>query len=111
MNQSRDEKLAFRERRSIPRFEIEAPIELSDPSTRARILGRVTEISQDGCFAEIPNVLKVDFVARLRVYRSGRTFRCWARVIHNRSRNGIGLHFIHPAPDQAKLLSGWLSEV
>ena len=110
MNQSHAESSSFRERRSVPRFATEAPIELSDPTAKARILGRVTEISQGGCFAEIPNILKVNFVARLRVYGRGGAFRCWARVVHNSSQNGIGLHFIHPAPDQVKLLNGWLTE-
>ena len=110
MNQTHDEASGSRERRSVPRFAIEAPIELSDPTTKAKILGRVTEISQSGCLVEIPNLLSVNFVARLRVYWSGRTFRCWARVVHNCSQNGIGLYFINPAPDQVQLLSGWLRQ-
>jgi hypothetical protein len=89
---------------------MDASIELSDPSSKARVFGRLTEISQSGCFVEIPNLLRVNFVARLRVCRSGHTFRCWARVIHNRSRDGVGLYFINPAPDQMQLLGGWLRE-
>jgi hypothetical protein len=47
----------FAERRSVPRFEFVAPVEITEPIKKTHISGGVTEISQRGCFAEVPRPL------------------------------------------------------
>ena len=99
----------FSERRTAPRFAFIAPIEMTDPVTKSHVAGRVAEISQHGCFAEVENLLTVNSVLQLRIHRSGEVFETWARVVHNGSGNGMGLHFIDTAPGQTTLLAGWLA--
>lgn len=98
----------FAQRRSAPRFAFVAPLEMTDPITKSHIAGRVSEISQHGCFAEAENLLTVDSVVQLRVHKNGDVFETWARVVHSRSGIGMGLHFIDTASKQKTLLKGWL---
>jgi hypothetical protein len=98
----------FAQRRTEPRFAFIAQLEMTDPITKSHITGRVTEISQHGCFAEADNLRTVDSVVQLRVHKGGDVFETWARVAHSRSGIGMGLHFIDTSPEQAKLLGVWL---
>jgi PilZ domain-containing protein len=98
----------FAERRSVPRFAFIAALEMTDPVTNSRVSGRVTEMSQHGCFAETKNPPTVNSVVQLRIGKSGERFETWARVVYIRSEIGVGLRFISMAPSQAKLLAVWL---
>lgn len=98
----------FPERRSVPRFAFIASVEMTDPVTKTRIVGRATEIGQRGCFVEAENLLTIDSIIQMRIHKSGDVFESWARVVYTRSASGMGLQFIDTAPEQAKLLTGWL---
>jgi hypothetical protein len=100
----------FADRRSAPRFAFVAPVEMVDPITKTRASGQIIEISQHGCFAEVPNPPTIGSVIQLRIQNVG-AFETWARVVHNRSGIGLGLRFIDTAPDQARLLTVWLEEL
>jgi hypothetical protein len=98
----------FAGRRSVSRFEFIAPVAIIDPVTKTHISGSVTEISQRGCFTEVPSPLTDDSIIQLRIQRDEGAFETWARVIYNRPGVGLGLLFIDTAPDQSKLLAAWL---
>jgi hypothetical protein len=106
--QTPDAGSRFAERRLVPRFAFVAPIEMTDPVSKSHIVGRATEISQHGCFAEAENLLPVDCIVQLRIHSGGDVFETWARVVYHRSEIGIGLHFIDASPDQKELLTSWL---
>lgn len=101
----------FAERRSVPRFEFIAPVEIIDPVTKTHISGGVTQISERGCFVEIPNPLPVNSVIQLRIKRGDGLFETWGRVMHSRQGIGMGLFFIDTAPSQTKLLKTWLGGI
>lgn len=107
-NQTSNAGASFAERRSAPRFAFIAPIEVTEPLARTHISGRVTEISQYGCFAEAEDLLTVNSLVQLRIHNRGVVFESWAHVIH-RSGIGVGLQFIDTASDQTEVLAGWLS--
>jgi hypothetical protein len=98
----------FAERRSVPRFEFVAPVEITDPIKNTHIEGHVTEISQNGCFAEFSSLVTTNSIIRLRIQKGAGAFETWARVVYNRAGAGLGLLFIDTAPDQWKLLAAWL---
>jgi hypothetical protein len=110
-SQGPDAGSRFAERRSAPRFEFVAPIEIIDSITRTHISSRVTQISQNGCFAEVPSPLTDNSIIQLRIQRDEGAFETLARVIYNRPEVGLGLLFIDTAPDQLKLLAAWLDEL
>jgi hypothetical protein len=110
-SQGPDAGSRFAERRSAPRFEFVAPIEMIDSITRTHISSRVTQISQNGCFAEVPSPLTDNSIIQLRIQRDEGAFETLARVIYNRPEVGLGLLFIDTAPDQLKLLAAWLDEL
>jgi hypothetical protein len=101
----------FAERRVFPRFPFVAGAEMTDPLTKAITSGRVTEISQSGCFAEISNQPAAGSVIQLRVQKDEDAFETWALVVYNRPRLGSGLRFIDTPPDQLKLLISWLDRI
>ena len=98
----------FAQRRSVPRFTFDAPVEMTDPITKSHAIGRVSEISQRGCFIEAQNLLGVDSVVQLRIHNNGNVFETWARVVHSRPEIGMGLYFLDVVPNQSRLLAGWL---
>jgi PilZ domain len=109
ISSSPDAGSRFPGRRSVPRFEFIAPVEIIDPVSKTHISGSVTEISERGCFVEIPNPLPVNSVIQLRIRRDDGLFETWGRVMHSRHGIGMGLFFIRTAPGQTKLLKTWIS--
>lgn len=105
-----DAGFRFAERRSVPRFGFVAAVELIVPLETTHISGRVTEISQHGCFAEVDDLLTINAFVQLRIHKGGHVFETWARVIYSRPGNGVGLCFIDTALDQTKALERWLAE-
>jgi PilZ domain len=101
----------FGERRAVPRFAFIAPLEIDEPITGTHMSGRVTEISQKGCRAEVANPLPVNSIIQLRISSHECVFETWARVIYDRQGVGMGLFFIQTAVDQSKLLEAWLAEL
>lgn len=101
----------FANRRSAPRFAFVAPVEVTDPITKTQASGQVVEVSQHGCFVEVPNPPTVGSVIQLRIQKNADAFETWAQVVHNRSGIGLGLRFIDTAPEQARLLTVWLEEI
>lgn len=98
----------FADRRTVPRFAFDAPAELLEPIERAHIFGRVTEISQKGCFAEVPDPFAAGPVVRLKITNGAEIFTTWARELYHRSGSGVGLRFIDTAPDQTKIVMAWV---
>ncbi len=101
----------FGERRAVPRFAFVAPLEIYEPLTDTHISGRVTEISQKGCRAEVSNSLPTNSIIQLQIKRAESVFETWAQVIYDRQGVGIGLLFIRIAADQSKVLETWLVQL
>jgi hypothetical protein len=98
----------YAERRAAPRFELVAPVEITEPISKTYTEGRVVDVSQHGCFAEVVSSLTKNSIVQLRIRRDEGAFETWARVVYNRPDIGLGLFFINTTPDQGKLLASWL---
>ncbi len=101
----------FGERRAVPRFAFIASLEIDEPLSDTRISGRVTEISQKGCLAQVANPLPANSFVQVRIKRDETVFESWARVIYYRQDVGMGLLFIRTAADQLKVLETWLAKL
>lgn len=100
----------FPERRTVPRFRFAGTLELTDPVTKTHTSGRVTEIGERGCFAEVENPLVVQSVVQVRIHQGENEFKTWALIVYQRT-GGIGLHFLDTPEDELRLLSSWLDDL
>lgn len=105
--QSIDAGSRFANRRAFPRFAFDAHAELSDPIIKSSAIGRVVEISQGGCFVDVPDPNAISPIVQLRIENGGESFRSWARVLYSRG-SGVGIRFINMPPDQIEVLMKWL---
>ncbi len=103
----------FPERRAAPRFDFDAHFEIVDPLEQTKIAGRVTVISQKGCFALTQEPFNQRGVVRTRIRKDDSVFETWAWATPSRpdSDTGVVLVFMDTPPEQSKVLEAWLSSL
>ncbi len=101
----------YRERRMVPRFTFIATAEIIEPSTDTHMSGRVSELSQRGCYLDILNTLPKDTRIRVRITTDHGVFECEGTIIYVQENVGMGVAFSDPPKDQQDILDGWLSEI
>jgi hypothetical protein len=102
---------AFRERRSVPRFNLIATAEIIEPASGVHISGRISEISRKGCYLDVLNTLPVGTLLRLSISRDQGTFSTEAKIIYVQDGMGMGIVFVDIPPDQLKILDAWLADL
>lgn len=100
-----------REKRTVPRYEFIATVEVVEPVSDMRLSGRVSEISRKGCFVDILNTLPAGTKINLRITRDRGAFFTPATIIYVQHGMGMGIAFREPAADQMQILDGWLAEL
>jgi hypothetical protein len=100
----------FPERRAAPRFAFDARVEMIDPVDQKHISGRVTVLSQKGCFARTQTPMAHRAVVQVQIQNDGAVFETWARATpnHPQMETGLVLVFMDTSPEQAKVLAAWL---
>lgn len=99
------------ERRSVPRFNLIAAAEITEPASGVHISGRISEISRRGCYLDVLNTLPVGTRLHLTISRDQGTFATDAKIIYAQDGMGMGILFLDVPPDQLKALDGWLAEL
>ena len=100
----------FPDRRAAPRFPFDAHLEMTDPVEQKQITGRVSVLSQKGCFARTEAPMAHGTVVKIHIRHDGAVFETWARATpnHPETETGVVLVFMDTPPEQAKVLGGWL---
>jgi hypothetical protein len=100
----------FPDRRAAPRFAFDAHLEMTDPVEHSQTTGRVTVLSQKGCFARTQAPMAHGTVVQIRIQHDGAAFETWARATpnHPETETGVVLVFMDTPPEQAKILAAWL---
>jgi PilZ domain len=98
----------YRVKREVPRFSLNASVEVTEPNTGARIQGRTTEISRKGCFVETSNVLAVGTPIKIVISREQGTFTTDGTILYTQEGTGIGVVFKPSALEQLGILDQWL---
>ena len=100
----------FPDRRAAPRFPFDAPLGMTDPVEQKQITGRVTVLSQKGCFARTQAPMAHGTVVQIRIQHDGAVFETWARATpsHPETETGVVLVFMDTTAEQAKILAAWL---
>jgi hypothetical protein len=98
------------ERRAAPRFAFDAHLEILDPLEHKEVEGRVSVLSQRGCFARTQTPITHRAVVQVQIRKDDLIFETWARATPNHPgmETGVVLVFLDTQAEQAKVLAGWL---
>jgi|HubBroStandDraft_6_1064221.scaffolds.fasta_scaffold37947_2 hypothetical protein len=99
------------EKRSCTRFPFSSAVEALDLEADIRIMGRLSDISRNGCYMDTINPFAKEAAVTLTVTRDGQTFRTQAKVVYSKSGMGMGLLFTTAEPDQLRVMGSWLNEL
>ncbi len=99
------------ERRKTPRYPFTAGVEAVEPKTGTRIVGRTSDLGRGGCYVDTISPFPVGTHVRLRLTQGGKTFDAQSLVVYSQIGMGMGLAFTEVAPDQMRVLQGWVSEL
>ncbi len=102
--------LAGADRRTHPRYEFIAAVEVVAAESGARIETRVRDLSQQGCYVDTNNPLPLGTVTDVRITKSAQLFEAGARVVYSRASKGMGLVFTTIEPEHLQTLGTWLTE-
>jgi hypothetical protein len=101
----------YREKRTVPRYEFIATVEVIEPVSDVRLSGRVSEISRKGCYVDVLNTLPSGTKIRISITRDLGAFTTPAIIIYVQEGMGMGVAFVDPPADQLKILDTWLSDL
>ena len=96
------------ERRRTPRYPFIATAEVLDPSSQASISTRVTELSLNGCYLEMPNPLPTGANIKIKIYSEGKFFESNGVIVYSQPNLGVGVTFREIRPQFLTVLKQWL---
>src|SRR5580704_3882276 len=99
------------EKRSCPRFPFSPAVEALDLHADTRIMGRLSDISRNGCYMDTINPFAKGAAVTLTVTRDNQSFKTQAKVVYSKSGMGMGLLFTTAEPDQLRVMGSWLNEL
>ena len=102
--------LAGADRRTNPRYEFIAAVEVVAAESGARIETRVRDLSRQGCYVDTNNPLSLGTVTDVRITKSAQLFKAEARVVFSRASKGMGLVFTAIESEHLQTLETWLAE-
>src|SRR3982074_2815186 len=98
------------DRRTHPRYEFIAAVEVVAAESGARIETRVRDLSQQGCYVDTNDALPLGTVTDVRLIKGAQLFEARARIVYSRVGKGMGLVFTDIEADQLQTLETWLAE-
>lgn len=97
------------ERRDAPRYHFSATAEICGASPLSRI-GRVKDLSVDGCYIAIPEPFPEGFEATIKITTETESFQCQAVVARASHGIGMGMRFNSLEPQSRRVLEAWLHQ-
>jgi len=98
------------DRRTHPRYEFTAAVEVIAAESGARVETRVRDLSQQGCYVDTSDALPLGTVTDVRIKKGAQRFEARARVVYSRASKGMGLMFTSIGPEHIQTLETWLVE-
>ncbi len=96
------------ERRRTPRYPFIATAEVLDQSSQATIATRVTELSLNGCYLDMPNPLPKDAQIKIKIYTESKFFESAGTIVYSQANLGVGVSFRETRPQFVTVLKQWL---
>jgi hypothetical protein len=97
------------ERRSHVRYKFVASADLVAAGLGKRIEGRVSDLSEQGCYVDAHTCFPMGTIVTIGITREAKRFEAQAQVVFNQDGKGMGLLFAAIAPAQVPVLEAWLS--
>jgi hypothetical protein len=99
------------ERRTAPRFPFTLEAEIFDIGSQARVVGRSSDVSSEGCYIDTISPFAVGAVVRVRLRRGPNEFETKAIVKYALLSMGMGLAFTEIKPEQQAVLQKWIADL
>jgi len=99
------------ERRRHPRIRSLNSVEIQAESQSAPIWGKVSDLSQGGCFVEMPMPLRQGTLLKAGLWLGENKVWLKAKVASSRPGFGIGIEFVEIVPDDARRLQEFLRSI
>jgi hypothetical protein len=99
------------DRRRSPRYPFTAMAEVAELRSQARINGRCSDLSRDGCYVDSLAPFPVGTVVRVRLERERRKFEAAAKITYSLDSMGMGMAFSTVSPEHLVVLHSWLAEL
>ncbi len=96
------------ERRRTPRYPFIATAEVIEQASSKSTSTRVSELSLNGCFLEMPNPLPEDAALTVKIYSEGKFFEATGTVAYVQPNLGVGVSFRNVRPQFLTVLKQWL---
>ncbi len=97
------------DRRTNVRYKFVASAELVAEGSGKRIEGRVSDLSEQGCYVDTNTSFAMGTIVTIGITREAKRFEAQAQVIFNQDGKGMGLLFAAIASAQLPVLEAWLS--
>ena len=99
------------EMRSCPRYPFSPSVEAIDVQANTRILGRLSDISRNGCYVDTINPFAKNATVTLTITKDSHSFKTQSKVVYSKDGMGMGLSFTTAEPEQLRVLGLWLGEL
>src|ERR1700733_8438077 len=99
------------EMRSCPRYPFSPSVEAIDVEANTRILGRLSDISRNGCYIDTINPFAKNAVVTLTITKDDHCFKTQSKVVYSKNGMGMGLLFTTADAEQLRVLGLWLGEL
>jgi hypothetical protein len=103
------ERWLSRKPRRSQRYSFGAPAEIKDLTSKHKQVLFALDLSAGGCFLKTSHPLAKGSRIRVRIRHAGAQFTAIARVIDDRSQEGMGVEFIRLKPKDRAILEKWLA--
>jgi PilZ domain len=100
-----------KERRRHPRYPFSASADLVHMQADTRLSGRVSDLSQGGCYLDTISSFPVGADVKIRIVKDSSSFAADGRVLYGKPGMGMGLAFTKIEPERMLVLEGWLREL
>jgi len=99
------------ERRGGLRYQITVAAEVIELISGTRFSTRTTDLGPGGCFVDTLMPLPVGSSVRVRLYKDTMAIEALGTVTYSQSGLGMGVAFDSMAPEKARALDAWLTEL
>ena len=99
------------ERRRYLRFPFTAAVDAVEPQSKAKVSGRTTDISQEGCYVDTISPFPVGTIVKICLTKESVTFEANAKVVLSQAGMGMGVALISAVPQQHRIFQKWLSQL
>lgn len=98
----------YQQARTVPRYALVRPVEVTDANTGEHEYGQLAEISRKGCFIDVAKTLLVGTPVYIEIAIDPGSFKTNGFVIYTKAGNGMGIAFKDTLPEELTVLDSWL---